>query len=59
MPKFEIYCEEKVARTYVVTAASEKDARAKLTRGEYDSESPGEALDVEIVEVVEIETVNS
>lgn len=54
MPKFEIYTEEKVARTYIVTAATEKEARTKFMNGIYDSESPSEALDVEVVDVVEM-----
>lgn len=55
MAKFHIHTIESVGRSYIVTADNEDEARAKLERGEYDKESPGEALDCEIVDVEELQ----
>lgn len=54
MKRFEIYTEERVARTYIVTANSAKEARAKFENGEYDRESPGEAIDCEVKDLAEL-----
>lgn len=53
MKTFTIYCEERVARSYTVKAETAEAAKARLLNGEYDAESPGEALDVEIVDIEE------
>lgn len=55
MKKFEVCTEEKVTRSYLVRAANESDARAKFEAGEYDRETPGETIDCEVVEVVEVQ----
>ena len=53
--KFDVLTEEKVMRSYRVRASCEAEARAKFIAGEYDRETPGEAIDCEVVEVVEVQ----
>lgn len=55
MKLFDVVTEERVGRSYTVRAENAKDAREKFDRGEYEKESSGEALDCEVVDVVEVE----
>ena len=55
MKTFSVVTEERVGRSYTVRAESADAAREKFERGEYDVENPGEALDCEVIDVVEIE----
>ena len=53
MKLFEVATEEKVARVYFVRAENEAEARKKFMEGDYERETPGEAIDCEIVDVIE------
>lgn len=58
MKQFYVCTEEKMTRSYVVTAETADGARAKFDAGEYDKELPGECVDCEVVDVVEVETAS-
>ena len=53
MKLFEVVTEERVARVYYVRADNAYEARRKFDAGEYERETPGEAIDCEVLDVVE------
>ena len=53
MKLFEVATEEKVAKVYFVRAKDAAEAHKKFIAGEYEREVTGEALDCEIVEIIE------
>lgn len=55
MKQWYVCTEEKVARSYLVRADSEAEARNKFEAGEYERESPGETIDCEVVDVLELD----